>query len=115
MSFVAALGGNMEDVTRVRFVSIQPVRDVLAEPTADLRIEPNDIVFSQRLQTRLSPFSHRYHDRVLIHFESRRFIELQASLPRVSKPIRPFPRMTILLVPDEFLCPQPSLFSHSEN
>lgn len=44
-----------------------------------------------------------------------RFIELQAALPRVAKPIGPLSWVTIALVPDVFLRPQPALLPECEN
>src|SRR6266496_923125 len=105
MSLVSTLGCEVEHVTRIRFLAIQPIRDVLPKSASDLRIKPDDVIFAERFQTHLGPLPHRDHHGVLIHFEIWRFIELQTSLPCVSESIRPFTRMTILLMPDEFLGP----------
>src|SRR5437870_2395382 len=61
------------------------------------------------------PTCHRDHHRVLIHFEVRRLIKLKTSFPGVAKSVGPLSWMTIFLMPNEFLGPQPALFPHSKN
>lgn len=63
----------------------------------------------------MPPVAHRHHDGFLMHGEFSVLGEMQASLPCVAKAIGPFAWITVSLVPNIVLCPQPSVLSHFEN
>lgn len=115
MIFVATFGCQMKHVGRVSHRALDPVGDVLSETAAHLRIESHYIVFAQRFESRIRPIPHRHHDRFLVHFELARFGEVQATFPGIAKTVRPLARIAILLVPDVFFSPEPSLFAHGKN
>ncbi len=42
-------------------------------------------------------------------------VELQATFPRITKPIRPLAGVAVLFVPDKFFRPKPALFAQRQN
>src|SRR5208282_3884655 len=105
----------MQNIRWVSFVPPNPVCDVFSESATDLGIETHNVIFTERLQSRFGPFSHRNHDRLLVHFEMAGLVELQTPLPRIPKTIWPFAWITILFVPDKFFRPEPTLLAKRQN
>ena len=66
-------------------------------------------------QPRFGPITHRHHDCLSVHLKLASFVELETPLPSVAKAVRPFAGVTVSLVPNEFLSPQPALLAQSES
>src|ERR1017187_2479394 len=77
--------------------------------------EMSDIRLAQITKARMSPVAHRNTHGVLVHGEVPILREMQAALPRITKPVWPFSRIAIPFVPNIFLGPEPTLSSHAEN
>src|SRR5271155_4953113 len=114
MPFIAAFRGKVKDIGRVGHLTANPIRNLLAKAAFDVRVVPALVRFRKVFEPSMTPLAHRHHDRILIHCEMAVFVELQAPLPRVPEPIWPLSRMTIALVPDVFLSPEPSLLSQGQ-
>ena len=115
MVLVAALGRQMQHIRRIGHIAADPVGDLLAESALHARVVAALVGVAEILQSRVPPVAHRHHHRILVHRELLRLGEVQASLPRIAKPVGPFAGMTILLVPDVLLRPKPSLLAQLEN
>jgi len=105
----------VQHVGWIRHRALRPVCNVLSKPAAHLRIETDYVVLTQRLQARIGPIAHRNHHGFLIHLEFASLGEMQTTLPGVAKAIRPFPRITVTLVPDIFFRPQPALLTQGQD
>src|SRR4029079_15551141 len=67
------------------------------------------IGLAQFAQARVGPVANRNHYGILVHVELPTLVELKQSLPAITKAVRPLAGIGILLVPDELLCPEPTL------
>src|SRR5581483_7010128 len=98
----------MQDVRRISEVAADPIFDFLSEAALNFRFIPPSIRFGQIFQTGMLPVSHWNAYCILIHGKFFAFRKMQATLPSIAKTIGPFTRITILLVPNIFLCPKPA-------
>lgn len=115
VAFIAAFGGQVQHIRGVSLIAAQPVCDVFPKTAADLRIKTNHIVFAEGLQPRIRPVSHGHHHGLLIHLKPAGLVELQAPLPGIPEAIGPLAGVTIFLVPNEFLGPEPPLLAKRQN
>ena len=111
MVFVAALGGKMQHIAWICLFPVSPICDIFPKTASNLRIIANHVVFTQAFQTSLFPIPHGDHHLILKHLEMSLFCEVDAFFPSIAKPIRPFARMAIFLVPNVFFRPEPSLLA----
>jgi hypothetical protein len=115
MVLVRAFGRKMEHVGRVRHVPANPVGNLLPESALDFGIVPPFVRLAQILEPGVSPVPHWDHDLILKHFEVARFAEMQTPLPRIPETVGPLARVTVALVPDVFLCPEPALIPQRQD
>ena len=105
----------MEHIGWISHIAANPVGYLLAKTALYFGIIAPFVCFAEIFQSGVSPVTHRNHHILLEHFEVAGFVELQTPLPCIPKTIWPFTRMTIALVPDVFLGPEPALFAKSKD
>src|SRR5712691_12081029 len=109
MISVGTFRREMKNVRRISKVTPDPVFNSLAEAALNFRLISFSILIAQISQSCVSPVAHVDADGILIHVKPSRLSKMETSLPRVAKAIGPFPRITVSLVPNVFLGPQPTL------
>src|SRR5258708_7577808 len=105
----------MKNVRWVHGVPISPVFNFATESTLRRRFQPLTVIDRGCFKSFLRPLADGNTNGVLIHFESLLLRKVQTSFPRIPKSIGPLSRSTVLLVPDVFLNPAPSLLLQSKN
>ncbi len=115
MVSIRALGSHVNHVGRIHQITPNPIRDVLAESAGYPGLVPGFVGLAQIGETVFGPIADRHHHSFLVHLESATFVELEQSFPGIPKSVGPLAWVRFLLVPHEFLSPQPALFAHLQD
>ncbi len=87
MVLIGALSSEMQHIRRICHIAANPIFDIFTKTASNLGIKSDHVIFSQILESRFCPITHRHFDFILIHVKFLLFGEVQTPLPRIAEPI----------------------------